>query len=275
MLKYLFFIVLISTYILGDSKTIVFAPLPTKDAQELHTQFLPLVDFLEKKLNVKIKIDYNSDYEKLLAKFINKEIDIAYLGPLPYAYLEDRYEYATPLVNFINSKGEVSYTCSFVTFIANDRPIENMIDTKIALSQPLSTCGYLFVNSVLKELNSDLEKNKYRYLENHDNVALSIIRDDFKYGGLRTDIAEEYDHLGLKELYRSSSIPNFILVGNSETLDPNILEEIKNSILFAEEKELTLLHKSMKFGAKEAVNEDYEYLRRILKSSKISYEGNF
>ncbi len=66
MLKYLFFIVLISTYILGDSKTIVFAPLPTKDTQELHTQFLPLVDFLEKKLNVKIKIDYNSDYEKLL-----------------------------------------------------------------------------------------------------------------------------------------------------------------------------------------------------------------
>ncbi len=179
------------------------------------------------------------------------------------------------MVNFKNSKGEVSYTCSFVTFIANDRPIENMIDTKIALTQPLSTCGYLFVNSVLKKLNSDLEKNKYRYLENHDNVALSIIRDDFKYGGLRTDIAEEYDHLGLKELYRSSSIPNFILVGNSETLDPNILEEIKNSILFAEEKELTLLHKSMKFGAKEAVNEDYEYLRRILKSSKISYEGNF
>ena len=99
---------MISTYILGDSKTIVFAPLPTKDTQELHTQFLPLVDFLEKKLNVKIKIDYNSDYEKLLAKFIIKEIDIAYLGPLPYAYLEDRYEYATPLVNFKNSKGEVS-----------------------------------------------------------------------------------------------------------------------------------------------------------------------
>ena len=109
---------------------------------------------------------------------------------MPYAYLEDRYEYANPLVNFKNSKGEVSYTCSFVTFITNDRPIENMIDTKIALTQPLSTCGYLFVNSVLKELNSDLDKNKYMYLENHDNVALSIIRDEFKYGGLRTDIAE-------------------------------------------------------------------------------------
>jgi phosphonate transport system substrate-binding protein len=79
MLKYLFFIVLISTYILGDSKTIVFAPLPTKDTQELHTQFLPLVDFLEKKLNVKIKIDYNSDYEKLLAKFINKDMNMLLL----------------------------------------------------------------------------------------------------------------------------------------------------------------------------------------------------
>ena len=275
MFKVVLLLVFISSSLLSDIKTLVFAPLATKDIKSIHTQFLPMTNYLEKKLKIKIKIDYNSSYDNLLEKFINGEIDIAYLGPLPYLSLEERYPYLKPLVNFKNEKGEVSYTCSFVSFISTKSSIKNMIDTKIALTQPLSTCGYLFVHDVLNTLNTNIEKNKYRYLGRHDKVALSVITNEFKYGGLKTDIAKEYSHLGLEEIVRSKAIPGFILVGNKKTVNPQMLKDIKNTMLRVEEKELSSWHKNIKFGTKETNDAEYNHLRKLIKSTNISHESNF
>ncbi len=275
MFKFIILILIFPLFLFGDIKTLIFAPLATKDIKTIHAQFLPMTRYLEKKLNVKIKIDYNSSYDTLLEKFINGKIDIAYLGPLPYLSLEERYPYAKPLVNFKNEKGEVSYTCSFVSFISTRSSIENMIDNKIALTQPLSTCGYLFVNDVLNNFNTDIEKNKYKYVDRHDNVALSVIRGEFKYGGVKTDIAKEYWHLGLEEIVRSKAIPGFILVGNKKTLDTQLLTNIKNSMLTVEKKEFSLWDKSMKFGTVETNNTDYNHLRKLIKSTNISHKSNF
>ncbi|WP_368031372.1 PhnD/SsuA/transferrin family substrate-binding protein [Arcobacter sp. s6] len=275
MFKFVFLLILLPLYLLSETKTLIFAPLATKDIEDINTQFLPMIKYLEKKLNVKIQMDYNNDYDTLLEKFMNGKIDIAYLGPLPYLTLEEEYPDTMPLVNFKNEKGEVSYTCSFVSFISNEESIENMTDTKIALTQPLSTCGYLFVNDVLNHSNTNIEKNKYKYLGKHDSVALSVIRGEFKYGGLKTDIAQGYAHLGLKEIMKSKDIPSFILVGNSKTLDNNMLINIKNSMLFVEKKELSTWHESMKFGTKEINSADYDYIRKLIKSTKISHESNF
>jgi phosphonate transport system substrate-binding protein len=275
MFKFIFLLSLVPLYLFSDTRTLIFAPLATKDIEDINTQFLPMIKYLEKKLNVKIKMDYNSDYDTLLEKFISGEIDIAYLGPLPYLTLEEKYSYTMPLVNFKNEKGEISYTCSFVSFISNEESIENMINTKIALTQPLSTCGYLFVNDVLNNSNTNIEKNKYKYLGRHDTVALSVIIDEFKYGGLKTDIAEGYTHLGLKEIVRSKDIPSFVLVGNSKTLDNNMLTNIKSSMLSVKKEELSSWHKNIKFGTQEINTADYDYLRKLIKSTKISHESNF
>ena len=142
MFKIAILLVFISSFLFSDIKTLVFAPLATKDIKSIHMQFLPMIRYLEKNLGVKIKIDYNSSYDTLLEKIISGKIDIAYLGPLPYLSLERKYPYLKPLVNFKNAKGEASYTCSFVSFISTLDPSKNMTDTKIALTQPLSTCGY-------------------------------------------------------------------------------------------------------------------------------------
>lgn len=275
MFKFIILLMFMPLYLLSNDRTLVFAPLPMKDIQTIYTQFSPLVKFLEQKLNRKIKIDYNKNYDQILKKFVNKEIDIAYLGPFPYLSLEKMYSNVVPLVNFKNEKGEVSYTCSFVSFISNNTSIKNMENTKIALTQPLSTCGYLFVNNILNNSKTSIEKNKYRYLGRHDKVALSVILNEFKYGGLKTEVAKEYFHLGLKEIKRSSNVPNFLLVANSKTLNKEILKEIKNSLLLLNKEDLSQWHKSMKFGVKEFNAKEYDHLSKLIESSNISKEGNF
>lgn len=266
---------LISFQVVKAKETLTFAPLPLEDIKTIHTQFSPMIRYLEKKLNVKIKIDYNNSYDSILDKFIAGKIDFAYLGPLPFISLESKYKDTVPLVNFKNKKGEISYTCSLVSFISNRKKIKDILNDKIALTQPLSTCGYLFVNDILKKSNSNIEKNKYKYIGRHDKVALSVIRDEFSFGGLKTSIAKEYYHLGLQEIGISKPIPNFILVGNSKTLSKELLLNIKKSMLSITKKELSLWHKSIKYGVEETKIEKYKTLKEIIETTNIPYKGNY
>lgn len=269
------YFILFPLYLFADSKTLIFSPLPMKDTKTIHFQFLPMIRYLEKKLKIEIKIDHNNTYDEIIKKFTLGKIDLAYLGPLPYLSLEKEYSYALPLVNFKNKKGESSYTCSLVSFISNYDSIEDIKNTKIALTQPLSTCGYLFVYDILKSFVTNIEENKYKYLERHDNVALSIIRDEFKFGGLKTDIAKEYYHLGLKELKRSKPMPNFVLVANSKTLNKNLILDIKKSLISVDKNELSSWDETIKYGVKETNIKDYTYLRNLINSTKIPHESKF
>lgn len=275
MFKLIILLILLSPHLFSDNKTIVFAPLPMKDMKTIDSQFSPMIRYLEDKLNSKIKLDYNTSYEQILKKFIDGKIDIAYLCPLPYLSLESKYKDLVPLVNFKNKSGNTSFTCSLVSFITNDYPKKGMKNTKIALTQALSTCGYLFVNDILNKSNIDIEENKYKYLGEHDKVASNVILGKFKYAGLKTNIAEEYYHLGLKEISRSEPIPSFILVANAKTLEKKMIDKIKQSMILINKNEISLWHKNLKYGTKETNIDDYAHLRRIIKSTKIPLKSNF
>lgn len=274
MYKLIIVLLIFSSHFIQAKDSIVFAPLPMEDIKTIHTKFSGMIHYLEKKLDTQITIDYNNSYDAILKKFIEGKIDIAYLGPLPYLSLESQYEDIIPLVNFKNKQGKVSYTCSFVSFIATDA-IENRTSSQIALTQPLSTCGYLFVNNILKKTNINIENHKYQYLGRHDKVALSVIRDEFSFGGLKTSIAAKYQHLGLKEIKISEPIPNFVLIGNAKTLNKEILKNLKNSMLSINNRELATWHKSISYGVEETNNDAYNHLRKLINSTKIPQKGNF
>ncbi len=239
---------------------LVFAPLPMIDRAKVYDTFYPMVQVLEKKLNKKIEIFYSDDYGQILEEFKKSKIDIAYLGPLPYVKLKESYEFAYPLVHFKDQNGSSLYTCSFVRFLNNEK-IE-----KIALTQPLSTCGYLSVNNLL---DNKLENYKYKYLGKHDEVALSILRGDFDAGGLKTSVAKEYFHLGLDEISRTESLPGFALVGNSKSLDLEYLKEIQIILLQIEKDIYSKWDKEIRYGLEPAYDKDYENLRKMMKNIVI------
>ncbi len=275
MYKFIFLSILLCSNLLSDNKTIIFAPLASKNIKSIHNQFSPMIKYLEKKLKREIKIDYNRSYDEILKKFIEGKIDIAYLEPLAFLSLESKYKNLVPLVNFKNKNADIFYTCSFVSFITNNFPKEDMNNVKIALSQEDSTCGYLFVNDILNKSNINIENNKYKYQKRDDKIAIDIILGKFKYGALKTNIAKEYYHLGLKELKRSKSIPSFILVANAKTLEKDMISKIKESMINIKKNELSLWHKSLKYGTEETNIHNYNNLRKIINSSKIILESNF
>lgn len=257
-----------------------FAPLPMENRETVVKQFRPMTEYLEKNLNVKIVFSYSDSYADIVEKFSRSEVDLAYLGPLPYVRLRAIYPQAEPLVQFKEKSGNAFYTCSFVSIPDAEFDLAGAFKRKIGLTQPLSTCGYLSTSGLMLRGGSDIEQNYYRYLGKHDTVALSIVRGEVEAGGMKTAIANKYRHLGLEILAETSPLPGFALVGNTKTLSADQIDKIRNilNMLDPKGKDHEMLSKwgdNIRYGAVKADNNNYQAVRDLLGNAKIPDTGNF
>lgn len=263
----------------AQNNAIRFAPLPMEKQETTLTKFQPLAQFLSEHLDTELEFIYSTSYSTILEKFRNSEIDLAYLGPLPYVKLRSEFLEAVPVIFFKQSAENATYTCSVVTFPDNHFDLMRGELQTVALTQPLSTCGYLSVNGIMAQHGNSLENNLYRYVGAHDEVALSVIRGDFKAGGLKTSVANKYKHMGLYILAETGPLPPFALVANTRTLSSEIIEAISSGLLSLGDNtagELTPeIKKIIGKGVTKGDDTAYEIVRLLQGTISIPEEGNF
>lgn len=263
---------------LAQGTTLYFAPLPMEQPEEVVKQFKPMLDYLEKRLGVKIAIRYSTSYADILEQFRTGQIDLAYLGPLPYVSLRNSYPQAEPLVHFLEKDHAASYSCALIS--AGTPLTKPLRGKRIALTQPLSTCGYLAVNALLHERGVSLAEQRYRYLGKHDEVALAVARGDFEFGGAKTAIARRYQHLGITILAETPPMPAFALIANRRHLSPERMQELRKALTGlsptgADRAMLSAWGSQLRHGAVPAADADYEVVRRLSSSTDIPPQGNY
>ena len=259
----------------SENSTLVFAPLPMENKETIYKTFAPLTNYLSQTLHVNIQYDFSDSYEIFLAKITNGQVDIAYLGPLPYISLSEHYPFITPLVHFKESSGEASYTCSIIGLNDDVKALTTMRKTPIALTDPLSTCGYLSTEGLLNQKHNSLENNYYRYVKKHDEVALEIIRGNYQYGGIKTAIAKQYQHLGIKILTSTPALPGFAMIADTKRLSADEIEHLQQALLQTNQLDKTTWGGFIKYGCIEAKDKDYQALRELAKGVKVRPNGNF
>jgi len=256
--------------LLADVKPLVFAPLPMKDAVTIYETFAPMTRSLELSLDRKIDYHISESYEDLMVAIQKGEIDITYLGPLPYILAKEKNENLKPLVVFNESDSKPTYACVLVAWAPQKKQYElknlNPKETTIALTSPLSTCGYYAVDRMLKrsEYGYILDMFRYRYLGKHDEVALAVVRGEFQYGGLKEDIANQYSHLGLEVVARLDNMPGFALIVDSNRVDPSLQGAIYNTLLQTKEEIYSHWGRGIDKGMRPASDEMYWNFKQIL-----------
>ncbi|MGB1026668.1 MAG: PhnD/SsuA/transferrin family substrate-binding protein, partial [Rhodospirillaceae bacterium] len=253
----------------ADAKTLRFAPLPMQNPETVMKQVRPLLAHLERELGLEIEVVYSTDYADMLALFRAGDVDMAYLGPLPYMALRDQYPDAEPLVRFREASGATTYTCSVVGWSLDALPdLSDSAGQTVALTQPLSTCGYLSTSAMLRQAGTDIETTWYGYLGAHDKVALSVIRGEHHLGGLKTAIARKYEHLGLIALAETGPLPSFALTANRATMPFTLMQQVV-TVLTAMEPEgrdqalMADWGDNVRNGAVAARDSDYDTLRSM------------
>lgn len=252
-----------------------FAPLPMESPETVASQWKPLLDHLGQALGIPLRIDYSDSYATILDKFQAGKLDLAYLGPLPYIALKERFPAATPVVHFNEKNGQPSYTCAIVALAERKFALKDLRGQRIALTQPLSTCGYLTTDSLMRHAGGDLEKNRYRYLDKHDTVAIAVARGDYEAGGLKTAIGQKYAHLGLQVIAESPALPSFALIANSDRLSPERIAAIRMALVGATPAQRAAWGDSMRHGAVPATDGDFDAVRLLRTRADIPAKGNF
>lgn len=256
-------------------EAIFFAPLPMETPETVASQWKPLLDHLGKTLGRPVRIEYADSYATILDKFRNGKLDLAYLGPLPYIELKERFPAATPVVHFNEKNGQPSYTCAIVALTERKLTTKELRGKQIALTQPLSTCGYLSTDGLLRRAGGSLERNRYRYIDKHDAVAIAVARGDYDAGGLKTAIGQKYAHLGLQVIAESPLLPSFALIANKQRLSAARISEIRDTLVQADAKLRTTWGDNIRHGTAPAADKDYDAVRKLRGHAAIPEKGNF
>lgn len=252
-----------------------FAPLPMEKPEAVVAAWRPLLDYLAEKLGVAIRIEYLASYEEILERFARGELELAYLGPLPYIELKKRLPATEPLVHFKEKDGSTTYTCALVAISDSGLTPAKLVGKKIALTQPLSTCGYLATEALLSAAGTSVAKNRYRYLDKHDAAALAVARGEFDAAGVKSAIARKYAHLGLTILAESRPFPGFALVAHGGRIDPARRERLRQAIIGADPAIRARWGEAIRHGAVPAHDSDYDAVRAALPARPIPQQGNF
>jgi len=231
LLKQIFIIVIIPLVLFAQDKTTLnFSPLPIKNTSKNIQDFLPLTSYLENELNLTIKYSHHQNYQDIINDLKAGKIDIAYLGPLPFIALKKEYPQIKLLATINQNNGSTQYRCVLTKF-KHDQ-IDTTIPIKVALTQPLSTCGYYMTQKLLKEnLGLELKEQKYDYTMSHSNAILSTLEGNYIVAGAKDSIAEKHKTLGMEIIAKSDPLPGFVLVANLQTISPEQFKSLQNTIL--------------------------------------------
>lgn len=247
---------------LSAAEPLRLAPLPLENREAVVRQFQPLVNHLSEQLGEPVELVWPGYHADVLSAFINGEIDIAFLGPLPYLRLREQHAAATPMVRFIGGDGQEMYRCALVGFVDAPIPANQFAGKRIGLTQPLSTCGYFGTNAILNDYAGiSLEQTDYRYLGSHEKVALSVIAGEVDAGGVKDEFAEKFLPVGLDILAWSEPVPGVALIANGATLSPARIEQLREILLATPEHTYQKWGSTISHGMKAATNSDFDALR--------------
>ena len=277
-----YFIVLFILTLELFAKVITFSPLPMDKAPKLYTHYNDMLQYLEKETGYKFKFIYSSSYEELIKNFKAGKIDIIELGALPYVRLRDTYEDTYPFLTFKSQDGKPYYTCDLITTEKNIKNFEDIKHTNdVILTRSLSTCGYLMSEYMMNEKNDTLENFKYEYAGTHSNVLLNLLLKENTIGTLKSTVLNKYIHFDFQTLAKSPNIPGFAFIANTNTLELNKINKIKNAIIklnpLDNEKDKEIVSKwsvNTKYGAVPTEEKTYDIVIESLKKIQIPKAKN-
>lgn len=209
------------------------------------------------------------DYDGIIEKLKNNEIDICWLGT--FAYLEAHEKINVNAVLRPVRYGKDHY--AGIIIARTDSNINNISDLKnrsIGFIDKKSASGYLYPKALLLENNINPEKDmKVSFLKKHDNAVYAVLYKKIDcacvYDGAENILKKETDKKQIKIIAKTENIFNEPIVISSQ-VDKNTKEMIIKAFLSCDDNKA--LKEIEVQGFKMAEDKDYDYTRKVNKLLK-------
>jgi len=211
-------------------KPLVLGIHPYLDENEITSRFTPLVRYLEKSIGLPIELKVASNYKQHIDYIGKNKVDLAYIGPSPYIKMVKLHG-QKPLLARLEVNGKPYFHGKI--FVRNESSIKSLHDLPgkdMAFGSPDSTMGSIVPRWTLQ--NEDIylsQLNAFQYLNNHINVAYSVLMGDFDAGATSDEIFYLFKNRGLREISSSIAISEHLFIANSY-LPGELIRKIKKAL---------------------------------------------
>lgn len=214
---------------------LIMSSIPDESITELHKKFLPLTNYLENKIGMKIKFYPVTDYAAVVEGLANNKIDFAWLGG--FTYIQAKIRSNNNVLPIIQREKDTRFTSVFISH--KDNKVNNLEDLKnksFSFGSPSSTSGHLMPRSFLKKKNIIPENffDKIAYSGAHDVTIYSVFGKKVFAGVLNSLVWQKFCKERpeiVKDLNVVFTTPEYS--DYNWTIRKNIPEKIRKKIILA------------------------------------------
>ena len=242
----------------------VFGVHPYRKPLELKKMFTPLIQYLEKELEVKIAFRSAPNYEEAMANLMNGKVDFSYLGPAGYAILDDQHPGKLRIGAAVLNKGKHTFNGVFI--VKQGSPFNSIADLKgkkIAFGDRKSTLSY-YVPAYMLIQAGIFDTVSYKFLGSHDNVALAIINGLFDGGGIKPGVADKYIGKGVKVIVTSEPFHEHVVVIGPH-VDMDTVTKVRTALINVQDPVVYTSIKKSLTGFDAVQPSDYDNLKELIK----------
>ncbi|HPP88387.1 MAG TPA: phosphate/phosphite/phosphonate ABC transporter substrate-binding protein [bacterium] len=207
---------------------LTFAIVPSSNPVNFYEKIKPLVTYLEKKIERKIIVKFEVNYENI-AKSLGEDYDFAMMGA--YSYIEaNKLNGAEAIVKSIR-QGKPHYNALIVAHMSsglkNIKDLKNYNNLKYGFTDKFASAGFLFPAAELIKAGVDFSKANYKFIKGYDNVLKSLILKSIDIGVCYSGAIEQY--------LTQDEIKNIVVLKTTDAIpaDPIVISK-----KVAEDKEL-------------------------------------
>lgn len=233
---------------------------------------------LESLSKMGVEITVSKDYEDLVHKFKNSEIDFAFFSPINFITAEKEAD-AKVLLKKVYGDSEFYYSALIVPENSSVKSLKDLMGTTVAFVDPKSTSGYLYPSSMLKE-GLGAESCKHEFLGTHELAVKAL--SDSKYsaaavwanspeigGGAWTKV-EEAEGNKFRVLQYSDPIPNDAFVVRNQFYEkhPAVVFRVMEALIAMSDSKNSYLKQV--FGTDKmttATSRHYDSVRKMLEGA--------
>lgn len=212
-------------------RPLVLAVHPFLTQAEILRRFTPLADFLGGALGAAVAVRIGGSYAEHIAAIGRDEVDVAFLGPVGYVEMLERFGPKPFLARF-----EVDHQPNLhgVIAVAQHSLVNSIADLRgrrFAFGDPDSTMSYVVPAWLLAQHGVPLDAlGSHRFLGSHPSVALGILAGDYDAGALKREVYDEYAPRGLRILAELPPTPDHLFVTRANFPADRVLE-LRKSLL--------------------------------------------
>lgn len=238
---------------------------PFKSPLKLKKMFSPLATYLSQELGTDVQFRSAKNYDAAMQALVEGKVDFSYMGPAPYAILDEQYPGKIRIAAAVLNKGKPTFNGVIVA--KEDSDINSLADLKgkkFAFGDRESTLSCYMPAYMLMEAGV-FDSVTHSFLGSHDNVAMGVMKGIFAAGGLKPDVANKYVGKGLKIIATSEPVyEHLVIIGPN--VDNATAEKVRQALLKVQDPTVYTSIKGSLTGFTTVSPSDYDNLKAVIKA---------